>query len=143
MPRYAQEYVLETARAIIDTNTFIFHIKPNGTSDYWIHRLNLEPLNLEWLNLERLNPEWTEPQMDPTPNGLNPKWTEPRMDWTQNGLNSELTQPRRYSTPTGTQPQLDWTQNGTQPRISINLKWNDFMVYIKRMDLKREYNNIF
>jgi hypothetical protein len=45
-----------------------------------IHRLNLERLNLE-----RLNPEWTEPRMDPAPNG---------------------TQRRRDSTPNGTQPRM-------------------------------------
>jgi hypothetical protein len=95
------------------------------------------------------NSEWTEHRMDSTPTGLNPDWDStpnglnPDWDSTPNGLNSEWdststgTQPRMDSTPTGTLPQMDWTQNGTQPRISINLEWYNFKVYIKIMDLKK------
>ncbi len=100
-----------------------------------IHRLNLERLNLERPNQERLNLEWTEPRMDPTPNGPNPEWTEPRMDWTLNGLNSEwdwtrmglnseCTEPRMDSTPTGNQPRMDSTPTGTQPWLGLNPEWD-------------------
>jgi hypothetical protein len=84
-------------------------------------------LNPDWESTPNgLNPDW-----DSTPNGLNPDW-----DSTPNGINSEWD-----STSNFYQPGL--TQNGTQPRISVNLKWYNFKVYIKNMDLKREYNNIF
>jgi hypothetical protein len=66
-----------------------------------------------------------------------------RLDYGMSTRTIHRTQPRMYSTPNGTQPWMDWTQNGTPPWISINLEWYNFKVYIKRKDLKREYNNIF
>jgi hypothetical protein len=80
------------------------HFSKSAVTSTWIHWLNLERLNLERLNLERLNLEWTEPRMDPTPNGLNPEW-----NWTLNGTN----------------PEWDWTPNGTEPWMGLNSEWTE------------------
>jgi hypothetical protein len=41
-----------------------------------------------------LNTEWTEPRKEPVPNELSPEWTQPPRDAAQNGLNSEWTELR-------------------------------------------------
>jgi hypothetical protein len=49
-----------------------------GRKIVWTLDLAIE-MRMDRLNLERFNLEWTEPRMDPTPNGPDPEWTEPRM----------------------------------------------------------------
>jgi hypothetical protein len=101
-----------------------------------------------------LSPECTQPRVDSTPKGLNPEMTQSRLglnpEWTQPwlGLNPEWTQPRL-----GLKPDRDSTSNSYQPRMApfhrpnikivlFSLNMNQGVLYIKRMDLKIEYNNI-
>jgi hypothetical protein len=74
-----------------------------------------------------LNLEWTQPRMNSTTIGLNPDW-----DLTPNGLNTDWD-----STPNGLNSEWDSTSNFYQPRMV------QFQGLCKKMDLKREYNNIF
>ncbi len=84
-----------------------------------------------------LNSEWTELGMDSTPNGLNPKWTQPQL-----GLNPEWTELRM-----GLNLVFLSTLNGTISPSKYRILLFSFNmnqgVYIKRMDVTREYNNIF
>jgi hypothetical protein len=65
----------------------------------------------------------TEPRTT-KPRKTQPRKTQPGMDWTSNGLNHKWTQ-----------PQMDWTPNGTEPRMGLNLEWNQ-----PRMGLKPEWD---
>jgi hypothetical protein len=81
--------------------------------------------------VEILNPKWTQPRMDPIPNGLTTNGLN-HMDSTANGLNPEgnpeRTQPRMDSITAGTQPRMDSIPKRTQPWIPLNLVGHNFLL---------------
>ncbi len=75
--------------------------------------------------------------MDSTPKGLNPERTQSRL-----GLNPEWTQPWLGLNPEWTQPRMAPFHRPNIKILLFSLNMNQGVLYIKRMDLKREYNNI-